>query len=418
MAEEKAPGLLSRWIKAGVTSLCGLLGGAVLMYITPLVNSAVKPAKPVANFAHQAQGLEVTFQNRSSGGTEGWWDFGDGSALEPYSPKQLSVTHTYARPGTYAVKLSLRNLLGEEGERAVSLNLDSSATAPVIEAFQVVPLQRECVAPAVVQIKCKVKNAALCLWSLGEDRPLEISEDPTKQDRYVTFKDPGVYTLRLVAVNGKQTVEKSEQVVVGICQHEAPSATLKVTYQAVHVQNRTETRAVRVTWPAGQTGDAQPFEKATLVPQGYQIVKASLQNATDPEVRNVRVAVDPGRAKVIVQGELLRGATNWVALVDLTLERRSAPVARSMEEIPVNLSVPGQTPIPIPQLSPRWQVAQKQLSLELRDCGRIVWRGDRLPTNAVVSLNNRPMRISAIEQGNRLVLSVTDAPTLLRPSGN
>lgn len=420
MADEKSPGLIAGWLKAGVTSICGLLGGAALMYVTPLVNSAVKPAKPVANFAHQAQGLAVTFQNRSAGGAEGWWDFGDGSALEPYSPKQESVSHTYARAGNYTVKLSLRNLLGEEGDRTVTVNIDGAhaGTKPIIESFQIIPLQRDSVAPAVFQVKCKVKNAALCLWSLGDDRPLETSEDTTGHERYVTLKEPGVYTLRLVAVNGKQTAEKSEQVIVGICQHDVPSATLKVTYQAVHVQTRTTTQPVRVTWPAGQGGNAQPFDKTFLAPDGFQIVKAGLQNADDPQVRNVRLDVDPSRTKVIVRGELLQGAPNWVALVDWTLERRSTPIAKMMEEIPVNLSVPGQTPIPIPQLSPRWQVAQKKLSLELRDGGRVVWSGDRLPAGDVVQMSKRSVRVSAVEQGGRLVLSVTDMGVPLRPTGN
>src|SRR5687768_3290485 len=104
---------VSGWIKAGVTSIFGVCSGAVLMYVSPLVSNAIKPSKPIANFGPQVQGLTVAFQNRSTGGSTGTWDFGDGSLMEPFSPNQETVTHTYTHPGTYNVKLSLRNILGE-----------------------------------------------------------------------------------------------------------------------------------------------------------------------------------------------------------------------------------------------------------------------------------------------------------------
>src|SRR5438045_1217889 len=85
-SEEQAGGKSGGWFKAILTSIFGLFSGACLMYLSPLVDKVIKPSKPVANFAYQAQGLKVTFQNRSTGGQEGWWDFGDGSALEPFMP--------------------------------------------------------------------------------------------------------------------------------------------------------------------------------------------------------------------------------------------------------------------------------------------------------------------------------------------
>ena len=37
--------------KSMVTSLIGLISGAVIMSLSPLVNSAIKPPKPVSNFS-------------------------------------------------------------------------------------------------------------------------------------------------------------------------------------------------------------------------------------------------------------------------------------------------------------------------------------------------------------------------------
>src|SRR5947209_3315073 len=112
MADEKPAhkSWFVHWFKTGLTTVFGLVSGACLMYFSGVINYVIKPGKPVANFQSEYQGLTVAFHNRATGASEGWWDFGDGSALQPFVPGAETVTHTYARPGAYTVKLSLRNL--------------------------------------------------------------------------------------------------------------------------------------------------------------------------------------------------------------------------------------------------------------------------------------------------------------------
>src|SRR5262245_50936453 len=179
MAEEKSDGVKSvvgGWIKALVTGVVSLVTGAVIMYLTPLVNSAIKPAKPVANFAAQTDGLTVNFNNRSTGGTQGWWDFGDGTALEPFDDKLEVVKHNYARPGVYSVKLTLQNLIGESNDRTAQVTLDAATTpaSPEIVAFDLKPLTPDQRVPAVYKLLGKVKAATHCILSYGDDRPTEI----------------------------------------------------------------------------------------------------------------------------------------------------------------------------------------------------------------------------------------------------
>src|SRR6266852_8634344 len=71
------------WLKAVGGGIGGLVSGAIMMYASPLVDKFVKPPKPVANFEKLIDGTTITFHNRSTGATDGWWDFGDGTALEP-----------------------------------------------------------------------------------------------------------------------------------------------------------------------------------------------------------------------------------------------------------------------------------------------------------------------------------------------
>src|SRR6516165_5752452 len=109
MAE--TPTTLRGKIRAKFVALCttvaGLLSGAALMYVSPLVDHFVKPGPPIANFGVDKDGLKITVRNQSSGGHEGWWDFGDGSALEPFDPNKTTLTHSYASGGQYPVKLTL-----------------------------------------------------------------------------------------------------------------------------------------------------------------------------------------------------------------------------------------------------------------------------------------------------------------------
>ena len=74
-------------VKAAMGGFAGLAAGVFGVYATALVDQVAKPGKPVANFAVNADGLRVNFQNQATGQT-GWWDFGDGSPLEPFAPDQ------------------------------------------------------------------------------------------------------------------------------------------------------------------------------------------------------------------------------------------------------------------------------------------------------------------------------------------
>src|SRR5262249_33954896 len=163
------------------------------------------------NFQPQANGLKVTFENKSTGAHEGWWDFGDGSALEPFVPDKPQVTHEYARPGTYTVKLAIKNLINEENQRSVTVALDGGGPAIGlgIDTFEVVPVRGD-YAPATFKVQAKVKDARLAVWALS-DRPIEfLAEGVTgTQERFFTFKEPGTHVVKLAVSNGKQAVERA-----------------------------------------------------------------------------------------------------------------------------------------------------------------------------------------------------------------
>jgi hypothetical protein len=431
MAEEKKPsGKVAGWVKAAITSVMGLLSGAVLMYVSPLVTSAIKPGKPLANFGQHAEGLTVTFQNKATGAADGWWDFGDGSPLEPFAPAQDAIKHTYERPGTYNVKLSLRNFLGDENDRVAVLNLNPDAVTaggPKIDAFKVEAIKAD--APAIFRVVSQVKNADLCVWSLGDDRPLEVSSDTSNQERYINIKEPGKHMLRLVAVSGKNTDEKSESVVVAAGNSAAATATLQVSFQALNSHRHTKGQNFNIAFPAERKEQTFPFSVVHSELE-YQIVDAKFARPVkEPNVRNPKLTISPDKTKVILTGELVKPGgmlawqkspppNMWIPTVVLTMEHRAEPVQKTPDPMTVTLNVPGTTVIPMPHLSSHWEVKSTSLNLELRDGGALVYKDTKLPISTSVQFKSHPYHLSVTQAADGVHLDLIDVRATLRPIGN
>jgi PKD repeat protein len=66
-------------------------------------------ASPLAGFAYQAQGLEVSFFNASNQGAIYHWDLGDGNTSDQFQP-----VHTYAVSGNYLVTHIVTNACGSD----------------------------------------------------------------------------------------------------------------------------------------------------------------------------------------------------------------------------------------------------------------------------------------------------------------
>jgi PKD repeat protein len=93
-------------------------------------------SNPTANFS-QAQaptGLEVTFTNTSANATSFLWEFGDGNTSTMNNP-----VHTYAAPGTYAVKLTSTNPCSNTS-KTVNVTLVSNTAERVgLDAVRILP---------------------------------------------------------------------------------------------------------------------------------------------------------------------------------------------------------------------------------------------------------------------------------------
>lgn len=415
-------GTVAGWIKAGVTSIVGLLSGAFLMYLTPVINNTIKPAKPLSNFATQITGLTATFNNHSNGGAQGWWDFGDGSALIAYSPKDATISHTYAKPGTYNVKLSLQNLIGEESERTVAINVDGSnaATTPELSAFELTPITPGERAPAVYRLQSKIKNAAFTVLCAGDDRPMQVDVDSTNLERYLTFSEMGSYTIRLAAINGKEIAEKKQTVYVSPNDGLEPMAKLTVSYEAVRVKHAEKRISIPCVWNRDPKERVCPFREERIVEPGFVIIgKGEIVNKGDPNapVRNLKLDISPDKTRYILTGELVKSTAwlpskttpSWQADIKIALEKRSPPIVINRGDVMMAANLNSTVRLPIQPLGESWEILRKQINLEVWDGPRKAWEGNQAVANARVTLKGQPCYLTLMPHPDSMTLKI-DAP--------
>lgn len=302
MADEKK-GRVSGLMKAALGGAVGLMAGFIGVYATSVVDRVAKPSKPVANFAVATDGLTVTCQNHASGDS-GWWDFGDGTTLEPFDDSQKEVKHTYAKPGNYAIKLTVRNYFAEENERTVPVDLtqptvNTPAGGLAVTNFSATPIGNVTAAPATFRVTGAVANADKVLWDTGSDQ-LEVTDAAGAFEKLVVFEKPGTYPIQVIGFNGKNAVKRAATVTVS-----APrSGTLSVLIRSSGTGTRTDRKAfaetVAIPLPAK---DAKTFERVLTARPGYAILDAKLGTITSTAAKNVKVTPAADRKSVTVTGE-------------------------------------------------------------------------------------------------------------------
>jgi hypothetical protein len=443
MAQHEGEGKKKTWLAMLLTMLGGVLSGAAVMYLTPLVDQVVKPAKPVANFSFEHDGLSVRFHNLAASG-QGWLDLGDGSPLEPVSPDREFISHVYAHPGDYPVKMSLSNLLGDENDRSVTLHVDgpAAAGAPRVESLEAIPLSAVSYAPATFRLACKVSGALVCVLDHGDGQPVEVSTDlAANQDHMITFPAAGDHVVKVVALNGTQHDEKTALVKVV----EAPSghvtAVLTVTDQATRID--VVNRQVNLTCaPADRTAKASKIARTEFASTGSTIADLKVTGANGTEVRlgnqteldldcqklgfrsarDLHLHLEPDRRTVRLTGELVQDpAGKDKVLLPLLLpvtfaEQKSVTVPSKPFSVAAALAlpaggVPSSATLTLPPKPPNWVNFQRQLQIDLREGRRVVWQESQLSRPSVVMLQNRRCLVSVTAVDDQHVrVDLADAP--------
>ena len=373
MAEKEATETKKKgWLKAFLGTVAGIVSGAAVMYITPLVNKAIQPPKPVANFkVDPPSGLTVRIQNLSNV-DKGDWDFGDGSPLQPVGSENEIITHEFPGPGDYSVKLSVQNILNEENDRTVVVKLAGTSTEPQppqITRLTAVPLiSGNVVAPASFQVSCDVQDAQVCVWAVSDGRVKVIQETVATHEHVVVFPNPGHYTIKMVAVNGSGDAEKSVDVDV-MAPPSGPGvlrAVVTVTDTGKRLTKRQATATtIHAHFPQQQKENLFKIDREVraalggytigdvVIPlPGNKEIRMGRNSAVAldgkvlgiPAARDLRLTLSPDRQSLKVTGELVRDDVAKPPVFVLPLEiieQREVPVGPTEVQLTRALGVPG-----------------------------------------------------------------------------
>lgn len=175
-------------------------------YIT--VNEGVSP---VAGFeATLTTGnapLTVSFTDQSSNAASWFWTFGDGYTSNEQNPK-----HTYLKPGSYTVNLTVNNAFGSNMHSESSFISVGSGSAP--SASFTNSTAKTGPQPLNVQFNDTSTGATIWLWDFGD------GIKSTLQNPSHTYGKVGNYSVSLKVINayGNDTTTKSDFVTVTAAQ--------------------------------------------------------------------------------------------------------------------------------------------------------------------------------------------------------
>lgn len=422
MSERKESASAS-WLKALLGAIAGLFSGALVMYLSPLVDKVVKPPRPIANFAIDYDGLTVRFTNRSSGAVEGYWDFGDGSPLEFLSSDQPVVTHSYRKPGNYVARLVVSNLLGEQDERSVTLDLTQdnkpkAADKPMILTLNVRGPSRgggPVYAPATFHFEAIADNASQFVWDFGDGQGLHLGDSRVVR----TFENPGTYRVRLAVFNGSEKDEQEKVIRVAA----PPAGVLRVQLRVADSGTLVETRRREVLvsqmfdlGKADQRGRKVPVSLEVTVPAvpGFVITAFERLEQSSQHLEKVdwRIVKDGQHLKAACLPK--KGADRAVLHEKLiVVEQRREKVQPEPATITGSLSVPGVTTLQLPPVPEDWEGVQRLLTVEIADDSGPLWQGDALPSGQTVVISGRPFVLSSSQVKDRVTLQL--ASPLTRP---
>ena len=330
-------------LKAGGAACFGLLTGAAMMYGRAAVDRVVKPTKPLANFSvGERDGLKVTFANQAAGDS-GYWDFGDGSPLEPFVADK-PTEHVYPKAGTYSAKLTVRNFLMEENERSLPVDLAAAAPAPGLlpkVTVSVTPVGGRSVAPATFHIKGLMENVERAFLDLGDKVELRTENGPFEQ--FVVIDKPGEFPIQLIGHSGKQAVKQSVKVNVTGDRVGGYAAVVRVVDSGSRIIPDRWSEMVPVPAVKGAKG----FEKVVPAKPGFLLTDAKL-GAPPKGVKGLTAAIAADKRSVKLAGEWA-DATTAEAMVPLTLTGERTVIMNSppqMQAVPFDGVGPVLVPIP------------------------------------------------------------------------
>lgn len=187
-----------------------------------------------AAFGYEVNGLTVLFADVSTGEPQSWiWDFGDGGASTERNP-----SHTYAKPGSYTVRLTVRNAYGDTATANKFVNPSLGESPKADFQFQADGLR-------VLFTDASQGNPTDWSWDFGDGSGSRF------QNPDHLYAQPGTYSVTLTAMSGAGSTSKSKFVTVSL--GEPPRADFEVQVNGLSAVfiDRSTGKPTSWTWDFG-----------------------------------------------------------------------------------------------------------------------------------------------------------------------
>jgi PKD repeat protein len=403
------------WIKTTLGAVAGLCTGAVVMWFSPLVDRVIKPGRPIANFSAEVNGFAALFQNRSANATQARWDFGDGSPLEFLPGDHSTANHIYAKPGSYTVKLTAINLIGEENERTVTVEVGEPAKPKVSETPQILDLAirpastpaNPILAPATVTFTATAENGQLYLWDFGDGQGIQMGQNRQTW----TFEKAGQYRVKLTVFNGSAKSEYETLVAIADAPRNALNIEMRVADEGTAIE--TTTRHVVANQPL-YLAKPGPRPLTTLqatinARPGFEIVEFKPSYAKNQNVTDVTYTLAPDKRSIRVVGKIAATTYPLTAVLHEPLElveRRTRRETRPVETYFTTVPTPGTSTVRLAGGSEEWTNVKRKFEFLVKANDRPVWQGTTLPKNVPVQVGGQVFKLNAVQEGDRIELRV------------
>lgn len=219
---------------------------------------------PQAGFSFTGTDLMATFTNASSSANAFWWDFGDGQSSTATNPQ-----HLYATGGEYLVRLAAINACDTAYAEMLVSVFSAPAANFAAENFQ------GC-APLTVQFTNQSSGSYnSLLWLFPGGVPLSS----TQENPVVTYDQPGVYDVTLVALGALVSDTLALQAFVTVLPQPVPDFSFVVAGNQVIFTNLSD-NATAYNWDFGDgNGSTEPNPQHTFANNGTYSVTLNAQNA-------------------------------------------------------------------------------------------------------------------------------------------
>ena len=275
---------------------------------------------PVAEFAYEKEGRQLTFENNSSDAESYFWDFGDGNDSEEEEPE-----HEYSEDGQYPVMLIAENDCGRDTSQT-----EIVIATPPVAGFTVMDFD-SCAPVTIEFLNESSSNADSFVWIIQG----AVSDTLTTDSLVYTFDNSGTYDIIFVAISagGSDTLVQS-----GLIQLiEAPSVDFEYAIEDLTVDFEAITEgADGLVWDFGdgsESTEANPLY--TYEEVGIYQVRLTAWNVCDTIVAERELLVGDFPS---AEFEILGETTGCVPLV----VEFELPASSNAEQI--EWQFPGGTP--------------------------------------------------------------------------